>query len=139
MAELKSTISKNQKELEKLQDSSCSIEMSIKELQEKILEIGGVRFRSQKSKVDGIQEQIELVNKNITTMQCNKAVRDRNLTKISKSIEKREQELNEIETEINGIEEKLNELKTSAFDIKDQVKQAKSVHDHVKIISRLFF
>jgi structural maintenance of chromosome 4 len=127
MAELKTAIQGKQKELDKLKSSSSNIDEEIKELQEKIMEVGGVRLRSQKSKVDGIQDQIDLANKNITSIQCEKATRERNLNKISKSIESKQNELQQLEEELEEIETRSAEVKELAVTVREKVKNSKSV------------
>ena len=127
MSELKTVIQGKQKDLDKLKSSSSNIEEEIRELQDKILEVGGVRLRSQKSKVDGIQEQIDLANKNITSIQCEKATRERNLSKITKSIESKQKELKQLVEELEEIETKSVEVKELANTVREKVKESKSV------------
>lgn len=69
MKELEKTIKKNNQELEKLNESTKVFEESIKSLQAKIMEIGGMKLKAQKAKVDGISEAIDLANEKITRWQ----------------------------------------------------------------------
>ncbi|KAL4775697.1 RecF/RecN/SMC [Aspergillus nidulans var. acristatus] len=54
------------KQIEDLRSQKGGIEEEIQALQNKIMEVGGVRLRSQKAKVDGLKEQISLLSEEIS-------------------------------------------------------------------------
>jgi structural maintenance of chromosome 4 len=108
MKELSASIAKNKKELSAIQTSSSKIEAQIKELQDKILQAGGVKLRSQKATVDGINDQIKSCNEQITKLQVERNSREKNITKFTKSIEKKAADLAEIETELSAVTEALD-------------------------------
>ena len=88
MSDLKSIISTQKSQLSKLTDNSSKIEDQIKQLQEKILEVGGVRLRMQKAKVDGLQEQVDTCNSGLTKLQVEKATREKSYVKMVKNLVK---------------------------------------------------
>ena len=49
--------------MDKLHAETAGIENEIKALQEKIMEVGGVKLRSQKAKVDDLREEITALNR----------------------------------------------------------------------------
>jgi len=58
-----------QKELDQLNASSQALESAIKSLQERILEVGGVRLRAAKAKVDGLNESLQTKNQQLIQAQ----------------------------------------------------------------------
>ncbi|KAL5343404.1 RecF/RecN/SMC [Aspergillus crustosus] len=54
------------RQIEDLRSQKSGIEEEIQALQNKIMEVGGVRLRSQKAKVDGLKEQISLLSDEIS-------------------------------------------------------------------------
>ena len=118
---------KSENELEKLIRSAEKIETVIKELQEKILEVGGVKFRSQKAVVDGIQDQITTLKERITKLKVEKASRERNVSKLKASIDAKTQELQDLENEMENLKNTLNAQLESAAKIRIKVNEAKKV------------
>lgn len=128
MERLKKLMSTMQKEVDSIQSSSTKIETEIKELQEKVMEIGGVRLKSQQSKVDGIQDQLVSLNNSITVIQIEKSAKERSLNKSVKSLEKKNLEMGEMEEEMRELLESIELERESAVEIKKQVKEAKHVN-----------
>ena len=114
-----------EKDLQKLQVSSSKIEEQIKELQEKILEVGGVKLRSQKAVVDGIQEQISLLNERISKLKVERSTRQKSVTKAQKSIDVKEKELAELERELVDLKDQISSQAQAAEDVRARVKEAK--------------
>jgi structural maintenance of chromosome 4 len=69
MKSLEGDIAERKKEIEKLTKSTQALEDAIKGLQAKIMEVGGIKLKSQKSKVDGIKEAIDLANDKTTRLE----------------------------------------------------------------------
>ncbi|TPX44267.1 hypothetical protein SeMB42_g04396 [Synchytrium endobioticum] len=123
--EVEKIIDQYEKELEKLRNSSSVIEADIKTLQEKILEAGGVRLRSQKAKVDSVQAEIDMVSDRLTKTAAERSTRERNLAKVKKSIEKKGHELAEAAEELARIEEELKIQSSAAVQLRQRVDDAK--------------
>ncbi|KAJ3416526.1 hypothetical protein HDV05_001263 [Chytridiales sp. JEL 0842] len=123
MKELSSVIAKNQKALADYQTSSSKIEAQIKDLQDKILQAGGVKLRSQKATVDGINDQIKAANEAITKLQVERNSREKNITKAAKSIEKKEVELAEIETELASVCQELESHSDTVETLRAKLKE----------------
>jgi len=107
-------IDRGQRELEKLMQDSAAIEQAIKDLQEQILEVGGVRLRAQKSKVDGIRNFLEIENDKITKSEVHLIKARKDSEKYAKSLEANEEAL-EASTEV--LEQLQNELAVVRSDV----------------------
>ena len=66
ISSLEKSIDTLQSEIEKLQQESSGLEDEIEVLQAKIMEVGGLKLRSQKGKVDGLREQIETLGESLS-------------------------------------------------------------------------
>lgn len=84
--QLDQTIAKIDKELDQLRTRTQLVENAISDLQEKILEVGGIQLRTQKSKVDGIVQMIELNNERLTKAQVSKAKAEKDIAKSEKAM-----------------------------------------------------
>jgi structural maintenance of chromosome 4 len=96
-------------------------------LQEKILQVGGVKFRSQKAVVDGIQEQITTLKDRIAKFKVEKASRERNMGKLNAAIKVKEEEIKELDTEMDNIKNTLETCLESAASVRVKVTEAKDV------------
>ncbi|KAJ3188810.1 hypothetical protein HDU85_004524 [Gaertneriomyces sp. JEL0708] len=127
VAELAEVMKKANREIEKLKQGMSGMEAEIEALQNKILEVGGVRLRSQQAKVDGINEQIEFTNTKITKLQVERTTRDKSLTKLMKSISKCEQELEGINAEAASIQGDLLRQRQAAEEFKAKLAEVVEV------------
>jgi structural maintenance of chromosome 4 len=84
-----------QAELEKLRDHSSGLTATIAELQEKIMEIGGVKLRFTKSEVDSITEQLDLISQRLSKGLMEKTKKENELKKQTRIIENAKQEIDQ--------------------------------------------
>ncbi|KAJ3322219.1 hypothetical protein HDV06_003279 [Boothiomyces sp. JEL0866] len=147
--ELKKLAVKLESELAPIKSSAQVIQDKIKQLHEKIMEIGGVRLRSQRHKVDSLNEQIEMLQAQVTKMYGEKTAKEKQRLKLVKAIEKKTIEMEEIEKEIEkqqeeyqeklqetqSIKSKVSELENSIETKQDQVNELKQEYTE-KIDSR---
>ncbi|KAI8921838.1 RecF/RecN/SMC [Powellomyces hirtus] len=127
--ELESIIDTATKEIGKLQVSTTKIEEEIAALQQKILEVGGVRLRTQHAKVDSINEQLALNSARMTKLQVERTARDKALAKLLKSIEKNDRELESTESEMEEIGDALEQQRAAAAQVTEKVREAQKVLD----------
>ncbi|CDO73402.1 hypothetical protein BN946_scf185013.g36 [Trametes cinnabarina] len=113
-------------ELEKLQQRTTSIETEIKALEKKILEIGGARLLSQKSKVDGLRLHINLANDEITKAEVAKAKAEKDRVKYQSAVENNIAELKEVQGELAELEEQLEECGGYMSQLRQQVDVAQA-------------
>lgn len=128
-AGLQKQIVKDTAELAKLQASADKLETQVKALQEKILEVGGVKLRTQKAVVDGIQDQIDTVNQRITKLKIEQATREKSLAKAIKSVDAKTTELADLDAELAQIKD----------DYVNQAEASKDIREHEKEIKKLLF
>lgn len=119
-------------ELDRLQAKSAKIEEAIKELEKRILDIGGSRLLSQKSKVDGIRLMINLANDEITKAEVAKAKAEKDIGKLTSAIEANEETYKEYEGEVQELQETLDELQNYLKDLKAKCDDAQQAADNSK-------
>ncbi|KAJ1551671.1 hypothetical protein HK405_014074, partial [Cladochytrium tenue] len=133
--------------------SKQPIEDAIKELQEKILNEGGVELRAQKAKVDNIQEQLNIENDRLTQIRIEKNSKEKTQAKLEKSLEKKQAEEEEIqaqlsdlqssreehmrplrnlEQELNDAEHEFSEAESQLASIKSELDQQRNIHNEIK-------
>ena len=114
-------------ELADLTTNSDAIQDEIKILQEKIMEIGGVRLRSQAEKVDSLKEQINTQQSNLAKLTAEKGAREKNLTKLGEKIAKKEAELAGIDDQIEAAQAELAKKAQECQSFKKMASEANSV------------
>ncbi|KAF8661434.1 hypothetical protein AX16_001352 [Volvariella volvacea WC 439] len=132
IANLELEISNGNAKLGKVQQTASKIEKDIKDLEQKILEIGGSRLMAQKSKVEGLKLHINLANDEITKAEVaiNKAEKDS--AKYEASIDNNSLTLREVEEESGVLESDLNELGNHMTKLRAKVKDAREAEENEK-------
>ncbi|KAK9387473.1 RecF/RecN/SMC [Lipomyces mesembrius] len=103
-----------EKEIVQLRGKSSTIENEIKDLEERIMEIGGIKLRLQKAKVDGILQQIEIRNDRISIAEMAKAKTEKESAKERTSVTNAEKELAEVEVELRSVQVDLVNVENAA-------------------------
>lgn len=111
----------------KLQTQVTKIQAEIKSLQEKILEVGGVRLRSQQAKVEGIKEMSEHANGQLTKAEVGKNKAEKDLVKLEKALKTNGLALEEIEEELAALEKSIREKTAGLESVRRNVEEAKAV------------
>jgi len=101
-AELK--VSSLKKEYEQLTDQTKELQNKINDLQEKIMQVGGVKLRLQKSKVDGLNQKIELTIEKTNNNKISLKKLQNELKRYSKSKTEKESEIEEYNKELEIVE-----------------------------------
>ncbi|PWZ00072.1 hypothetical protein BCV70DRAFT_200239 [Testicularia cyperi] len=127
--ELDAQISGLDKEIAKLSGKAADIEADINGLQEKILEAGGLAMRTQKSKVDGIKEMMELSSERITKAEVAKAKAEKDMVKHQKSLDKAQQQLEDLDGEIEALKTEITQKASAADSVRSKVEEAQHVMD----------
>ena len=117
-------------ELEELQDKSNKISKAINDLERKILDIGGARLLTQKSKVDGIKLHINLANDEITKAEVAKAKAEKDSAKLDTSISTNKTALEEAEAEVVNLNNELEELTGFVMELRGQVEEAQAAAEN---------
>ena len=129
---LDATIETATGELEEIRDRAKGIEEKIKELEKRILDIGGARLLTQKSKVDGLKLHINLANDEITRAEVTKAKAEKDVTKLSKSIQTNKDALAEAEADLEELDGEMAQCAQAVKEIKDNVEDAKTQEENSK-------
>ncbi len=115
IALLECEITTAQSELERLQTPSSTIEEVIKALEKEILDIGGSRLLTQRSKVNGLKLHIDIANEEITKAEVATARAEKDTVKLECSIASNQQSL-------EGVEIKFRKLgKLAVQEVRDHV------------------
>ena len=72
------------------------VESEIHDLQNKIMEIGGIKLRSQKATVDGLKERIDLLNDDVSSAEVGKTKNEKLINKHEKAKAEAEKELDNL-------------------------------------------
>ncbi|PFH48128.1 hypothetical protein AMATHDRAFT_150602 [Amanita thiersii Skay4041] len=119
-------------ELEKLQEKAGKVEKAIQDLEKKILEIGGSRLLTQKSKVDGIKLHISLANDEITKAEVAKAKAEKDLPKYEAAVEANTAALEEAEAELEQLKSQIEELESYMTELRTKVEAAQDAAERRK-------
>lgn len=128
--ELERSIEKLGKEIEKISSESAGIGEEIKALQDKIMEVGGVKLRSQKAKVDGLQEQIDNRNEEISVAEVAKVKATNANAKHEKLFDESTSEIEKVRDETEQVLEDIRKHLQNATGIREQAEEAReALHD----------
>ncbi len=108
VAQLEKLISSHDAELVKFARATETIESAIKELQDRILEVGGIELRTQQSKVDGMNQMIELTNERLTKATVAGKKSEKDLAKAQQHVVDHEKSLSALEAELAGVNSGVN-------------------------------
>lgn len=117
------------KGLVQLQKESSSIETKIKALQEKILEVGGVKLRSQQTKVQDLRSQISHANDRLTKSEVGRAKSEKDAIKLGKAIEANTLALKLAEGELEHFTTQIGDGAATSATVRKAVEQSKMVLD----------
>jgi structural maintenance of chromosome 4 len=124
---LESKIMKLSAEVDKLYTETAGIENEIRALQEKIMEVGGVKLRSQKAKVDGLREQIIALNDRITTCDVARVKNEKDCEKFTKLMKSSEEELETLTEELAQLEEDMTHSSLKAEQVRKKAQDAEHI------------
>ncbi|KAJ1887347.1 Structural maintenance of chromosomes protein 4 [Kickxella alabastrina] len=120
-------IAKEQGDIAELQEQCATIEVDIKELQEKIMQAGGIRLRAQKSKVDGLQERIKTVNDEISRWGVSLSKSRKELARAERSNSGREAQIAELEAQLEAVTKEIDAKSVVAMEVKERCDRARGL------------
>jgi structural maintenance of chromosome 4 len=121
-----------QKEVENLQSQTTGIEEEIKDLQDKIMEIGGVKLRSQKAKVDGLREQITTLNESMSIAEVSKAKAEKQGKKHEKSRDEASTELAKVRKDLDKVDDDAQAQNSDNSGFRQQADEASKALEYQK-------
>lgn len=96
----------------KLTAETAGIEDEIRSLQDKILEVGGIKLRTQKSKVDGLRDQIDALTQRCDASELSKTKAEKDIKKLANTSENGEAEIAAVEDELQALRSTIDGDKT---------------------------
>ena len=111
------------KETEKLREKSSAISDQIKELQNKILEVGGVKLRAIQSKVSTTKGLLDLANESITKTEVGQAKAERDVEKLEKALAGNKANMEEVNAELQAVDGDLAACSADLTVIKEKVQE----------------
>ncbi|KAJ1545088.1 hypothetical protein HK096_006778, partial [Nowakowskiella sp. JEL0078] len=138
-AELMKIIQKHKSQIDSYNTKhTVSIERAIKDLQNKILEAGGIQFRSQQAIVDEVIEQIETNRERANKMQVERSTRAKAAEKEKKSVDKSQDELAKVEEDKTSVEDDLTQIREAAKEVRKKVAEGHKFRDEkIKYVKNL--
>ena len=132
ISKLETEIAASQNDLNKLQEKSKRIEQDIKDLEKKILEIGGSKLLTQKSKVDGIRVHIGIANDEITKAEVAKNKAEKDTAKLQGTLATNTTTSEELNAEMQQLDERLGELANEVAQLREKVEAAQAAAENSK-------
>lgn len=94
-------------EISNLHSETAGLEAEIRGLQDRIMSAGGIQLRSQKGKVDGLREQLELANEQVAAAELARVKSEKNLAKAQKAHSDRVAELDAVAEELEALKDEI--------------------------------
>ncbi|KAK0501017.1 RecF/RecN/SMC N terminal domain-containing protein [Armillaria luteobubalina] len=129
IAKLEKDIGTYTADLKKLQERTSTIEAAIKDLEKKILEIGGAKLLAQRSKVDGIKLHLGLANDEITKAEVAKKRAQNDVTRLTASLDANLVTQKELVEELEKLDGELKEVREYVANLSANVAKAKEAEE----------
>lgn len=129
---LEAEIAKSSKDVASLKEKSSGISDQIKELQNKIMDVGGVRLRAIQSKFTTTKGLLDLANEAITKAEVGQAKAIHDVDKLAKAIDSNTKKLQEVEEALAPVNGDLEAGENDLRVIQDQVQEAKDAVSEVE-------
>lgn len=124
--ELQKEISSLKASIEKLRGETSGVEDEIKALQDKIMEVGGEKLRTQRALVDGLKDQISSHNEEISFAEVRKAKAEKQKTKLEKDMTKAAKDRDSAVADLEQLEDDINNQGTKADELRQNLEEAQS-------------
>lgn len=124
---LDNAVSSAEAEIGKLTADASGLQQEIQTLQDKIMEVGGIKLRGQKAKVDGLKEQINALTDEMSTAEVNKSKTEKQLHKHEKTIKDADKELEGVAKDVEKLDAEAASHNSNAAGSKRQAEEAQEV------------
>lgn len=124
--ELQKETSSLKASIEKLRGETSGVEDEIKALQDKIMEVGGEKLRTQRALVDGLKDQISSHNEEISFAEVRKAKAEKQKTKLEKDMTKAAKDRDSAVADLEQLEDDINNQGTKADELRQNLEEAQS-------------
>ncbi|EPY54323.1 condensin complex subunit Cut3 [Schizosaccharomyces cryophilus OY26] len=130
-------LTKLDQQIDNIKASNGGLVAEVRELQDKIMQIGGIKYRIQKSKVDDLHEQHKYIKEKLTNVSFEKRKNEQRVHSIigeleslqsdfsttQKELETNETDFNLLRGKIKDYTTKIDELSNSIHDINDSINE----------------
>ena len=127
MKALEKQIASFGKEIDDLHSETAHVEAEIQALQDKIMEVGGIRLRSQKAKVDGLKEQINLLGEEISNAEVAKAKNEKLKIKHEKAKADAEKDIKSLAGDLEKLESDIAKQTAEASKHREEMEKEQEV------------
>lgn len=124
---LEKQIGQLEKAVEKLRTETAGVEAEIKDLQDKIMEVGGVRLRAQKAKVDGLKGQIGTLTEEVSNGEVARSKAEKQKVKNEKAFADAQKEIETAAEELEQLKVELENQAANASGSKQKAQEAQEV------------
>lgn len=124
---LRKQIASLEKEVNKIHAETATVEEEIKALQDKIMEVGGIRLRSQRAKVDGLKDQAKTLTEEMSTAEIAKVKAEKQKTKHEKSLLEAQEEIESVSRELEELDSEVKQQTDTAARWRQKVEAAQDV------------
>jgi structural maintenance of chromosome 4 len=121
---LEATLAKDAKILAKATMEASVVETAIKDLEKEIANVGGVRLRAQKSKVDGLADQIQSLQSRASKANVDSKAPDRSRVKLEKKMASDATECEENKKHMEAIRAEFQVIEAGAIEVMEAHKKA---------------
>jgi len=135
---LEGKITKLKADIDTLHKETSGIEDEIKALQEKIMEVGGVKLRSQKAKVDDLRDQITALNDRVTTCDVARVKNRKDCAKFENIMKSSEEEMESLTAELSQLAKDMKESARNAEQIRKKAEEAEHVSSKFTVVDSRF-
>lgn len=127
-AALEKQLASLEEDIEELRSQKGGIEEEIQSLQDKIMQVGGIKLRSQKAKVDGLKEQISMLSEEISNAEVAKSKNEKLIVKHGKSRRDAEKELEHVAEELERLNDDVQNQANDASGSRQKAEEAQEVN-----------
>lgn len=138
---LESTVSAAEREIAKLTANASGIQEEIQALQDKIMEVGGIKLRGQKAKVDGLKDQMNALTEEMSNAEVNKSKTEKQKIKHEKTLKDAEKDLEGVSLETEKLDQEAQSHNVDTAGSKRQAEETQEVchnlvnTDHIMLIN----
>lgn len=124
---LRKQIASLEKEISNIHAETATVEEEIKALQDKIMEVGGIRLRTQKAKVDGLRDQVKTLAEEMSAAEVAKVKAEKQKTKHEKSTLEAQEEIESVSKELEELNTEVKKQTDTAGKWRQKVEEAQDV------------
>ncbi|KAJ2745554.1 Structural maintenance of chromosomes protein 4 [Coemansia sp. BCRC 34301] len=112
-----------------LQAQCGAIDEAVRELQEKVMQAGGIRLRAQKARVDGLRDRLATVADDMARWDAAHAKATADLARAERQAQSRALQAADLEAQLAAVTAEIDELARHALGIRDRADAARALAD----------